>query len=85
MPPKIQRQLATSSTAWPKVGASIGTIMKTTEIVDIIFAIASPANRSRIIALGSTARPAENSAWTVRSTSSAVKSVTSAQASDSTI
>ena len=85
IPLKIQRQLATSSTAWPKVGASIGTIMNTTEMVDIIRAIASPLKRSRMIAAGRTASPALNSAWSARSTSSAVKSRTMAQASDSTI
>ena len=84
MVPKIQRQPATSSTAWPRLGASIGTAINTTEMVDIIRAMASPLNRSRMIALGSTASPALNSAWKARSHNSTLKSVTAAQASEST-
>ena len=41
--PKIQRQPATSSTAWPSVGAIIGTVMNTMVIVDCSRAIRSPS------------------------------------------
>ena len=82
MPPKIQRQLATASTAWPKLGAAIGTIMKITATVDCARAIRSPEKRSRMIAVGSTDSPALVIACSARSTSRAVKSVTSAQATD---
>jgi hypothetical protein len=85
IPPKIQRHPASAITAWPKLGASIGTTMNTVVMVDIIRAIRSPAKRSRMIAPGSTVSPALPTACSARTTSSAVKSVTSAQARPNTM
>ena len=39
---KIQRQPPNSSTAWPTLGARIGTIMNTDDMVELIRAIVSP-------------------------------------------
>ncbi len=58
--PKIQRQPAIASTPRPRVGAIIGTTMKTIETSDWVRAMLSPSNRSRMIAPVSTMKPAAN-------------------------
>ena len=80
---KIHRQPANSRTVWPRNGASTGTTMNTTMMVDIIRAIRSPPTRSRMIAAGSTDRPAVRNACVMRSAIIASKLVTSEQTIDS--
>ena len=67
------------------LGATAGTSRKMTKIRLIIRAILSPPTRSRMMAGGSAMMPAAKKPCSARSAIMEVKSVTSAQPSDSTM
>ncbi len=79
---KIASQGANIRITWPRLGATIGTIMKIVITSDMKLAIARPEKRSRTTAEATIRAPDENTPCRNRAPSSTQKSWISTQASE---